>query len=168
MATYGPVSAAIVPVGTQAQNDVVTVPQSETPELALVTFLKDHFVYGGFLGGKVAYKTSRIVQGSADQTKNQLVASLPNVARHLQELPNTLRALLSDDPFTMARVEENLNDISSDLAAAASTGVMLGLARLMQAALPFAVAAGYVVGAAVGEGRLQTLVSYARETLKED
>ena len=134
----------------------------------LVTFLQDHIVKGGYQGGKFALELIQTIQQSADETKSEFVRNLPTMGRRLIDLPAAFAALFSEDPAAICAVERQIGALSRDVAQATSTGVLFGISRLVGTALPFTVAAGAVLGAAVGGERINTLVHYARETIKED
>ncbi len=163
MDVFAPVSAVAAPNATQP------IAEEAFSAASVMNFLQDHFVKGGYRGGKIAYDLMHTVQNSADETKKELVRNLPTILNHLREVPGALNALMSaQDPVVMSAIERELGALARDVACATGCGVMLGISRLVDSVLPLTVAAGAVLGTAVGGGRLDALVQYARETIKQD
>lgn len=174
MEVFVPVSAVAAP-NTQPREPMPNtegVQESNAEDAAatapLIEFLQDHIVQGGYQGGKLALDLIRAIQNSADEAKNELVRNLPTTGRRLLGMPTALRALFSEDPAAICALERQFGELSRDVAAATGTGVLYGFSRLVGTVTPFTVAAGAVLGAAVGGERIHTLVQYARETIKAD
>jgi hypothetical protein len=174
MEVFVPVSAVAIPTTQpyepiQNSEGAAARAPEEAPGFApLVSFLQDHFVKGSYQGGKLVFDLIRTIQNSADENKTEFLRNLPSLGRRLCDLPAAFGALLSEDPAAMRAVERQFGALSRDVASATSTGVLFGISRLISTATPFTVAAGAVLGAAVGGERIHTLVQYARATIKED
>ena len=161
MEVFVPVSAVAAPVTKTPSEEAYTF-------APLLDFLHDHFVTGGYQGGKMVYDLIQTIQSSADANKKEFLRNLPVVGGHLYDFPEGLRAVLSDDPAAKGILERHLGALSRDVTAATTTGVMFGLSRLAGSIWPFSVAAGAVIGMAVGGKSLDTLVQYTRENDKEE
>ncbi len=140
-------------------------PQVSAKLTQLTDFINDHFVNGGKLGVSFAIAATRIAHGYAQATSDALTARLPEMQKHVADLPSAVRAAVVTGGETEMRaiLRSQLSALSQDASFAARTGALWGATGLAYAALPLTVAAGYALGAALGEERANHMIMEAMD-----
>lgn len=131
----------------------------------ITTFVKDHFIDGGKLGASFAIAATRIAHGYAQATTEVLTSRLPEIQSHISALPGALRAAVNSGGgrTDIDEIRTQLGELSGDASLAARTGAMWGVAGLAYASLPLTLSAGYLLGASLGEQRLNTMIMNAMD-----
>ena len=154
------------PISVETEDATLEADEKVSAKLTQLTnFIKDHFVNGGKLGVSFAIAATRIAHGYAQATTDALTARLPEMQKHMGELPSALRAAIvtGGDIETRDFLRSQISALSQDASLAARTGALWGATGLAYAALPLTVAAGYALGATLGEERANQMIMEAMD-----